>query len=131
MKSKWEDQWTWPSVFLAMVIVVTLIWLPNWTIGVSLVLAVVMEGRPEWFDDEPDPTTSGSADIFACGVAFFFIEFLDWLLRYQNEIPFSDVFFPIADPPYDMRAIFFGWLFVFMAAARKFHAFLDADPKLD
>ena len=130
-EAKRDNSLTWQSVLLASVMLVTLIWGSNWTIGVTLVIAVVVEFRPEWLAEQDDHNTSGSFDLFAYGVGLFFIEFMDWLIRYKDEIPFRDVFFPIADPPYDLRGIFFGWLFVFMGAARKIRQFVDDDPKLD
>lgn len=122
---------TWLEYAGILAIVSTLIWFPHWTIEVALSLAVVTEFFPQWLGEDTSEDTLGCFKLFALGIAFFCLELLDWYFLYSDRIFFRDVIIPIEDPPYDLRAIFFGWLLVLTAAMRKLRQFFTEDPKLD
>lgn len=108
---------------------VVIIGFPRFTIAAALVCAIYLEYFSAPNDDKiPKEETLG---LLAFGVLFIFVEFMDWLLRYRDEVPFGDVLFPTDDTPADLRFIFIGWVLLFMWGLNGIRKFVAEDQKLD
>jgi hypothetical protein len=109
-------------------VLVVLIFFPSWTIAAAVATALRLAVTGD-FDNNEKP--GEVIDLLAYGIGFLFIEYVNWLLQYQDEVPFRDVVFPTEDTPADLRMIFIGWLFLFAALIAKIRAKLNEDFKWD
>ncbi len=119
----------WPFAIAGLLALATMIWFPEWTIATALALACFMEIFPRWLGFKERRSFSADWSIFVIGLALLGIAIVDWLLRYQGDVPFSNLLFPNKDAPYDLRIVFLGWLFMFQALIGKLRRLISGNEQ--
>jgi hypothetical protein len=114
MKKQRESQKFWALSWVCpLAVVALLIWMPQLSMPIAFVCALLFVFFPGASNADPD-NLSFAFNAICLGLAIFCAVVLFWFFfGNRNEVALNDILFPHKEMPFDLRLSLFGWAAVF------------------